>query len=105
MATTNSGDSFTKVLDNFKKTLKKEDKDNFKFTTLDQLEKVIGDLQKKQHSQRRLQNVIRLKPVLEALSEYGKVVEVFCNSNDIVAFVWVRIFSETTSSIICLLSI
>src|SRR5687767_3411997 len=91
MANSNPTDSFTRILDNFKNTLKKEDKDNFKFTTLGDLEKVIGELQKKQHSQRRLQGVIRLKPVLEALSEYGKVVEVFCNSSDIVAFVWVCI--------------
>lgn len=80
---------FEKALEEFKKTLKKKDKENFSFSTFADLEKTIGDLQAKQHSQRRQQALIRIKPFLEAMEQYGKVVEVFCNASAFVAFIWV----------------
>jgi len=76
-------------LADFKKDLKKRDQENFKNTTLDELKHCIGDLQQKQHSSRRLQNLNRLKPFIEAMEQYGKVVTVFANTNEIIAYVWV----------------
>lgn len=96
MASNPHAPAFERVLEEFKKGLKKRDQENFKITTFKELRKSIGDLQTKQHSQRRLQNLNRLKPFLEAIEQYGKVVEVFCNSNDIVAFVWVSGFQSET---------
>lgn len=81
-------DLFRRVLDSFKKDLSRQEKQNFSFTDIKGLNLAIDDLQKKQHSQRRLQNLSRLKPFLEAMEQYGKVVEVFCNSSEFVAFVW-----------------
>jgi hypothetical protein len=81
---------FERALEAFKKSLKKKDQNNFKSTTFDELEKSITGLQAKQNAKRQLRNLNRLKPFLEAIEQYGKVIEVFCNSNDIVAFVWVR---------------
>ena len=81
--------SFERALNEFKKDLKKRDQDVFKNTTLDGLKQCIGDLQKKQHSSRRLQNLNRLKPFIEAMEQYGKVVTIFANTNEILAFVWV----------------
>ena len=82
--------SFERALAEFKKGLKKRDQDNFKNTTLEGLKKCIGDLQNKQHTSRRLQNLNRLRPFIEAIEQYGKVVTIFANTNEIVAFVWVR---------------
>jgi hypothetical protein len=81
--------SFERALKEFKKDLKKRDQDVFKNTTLDGLKQCIGDLQKEQHSSRRLQNLNRLKPFIEAMEQYGKVVTIFANTNEILAFVWV----------------
>ena len=81
-------DLFRRVLDSFKKDLSRQEKQNFSFTDIKGLNLAIDDLQKKQHSQRRLQNLSRLKPFLEAMEQYGKVAEVFCNSSEFVAFVW-----------------
>jgi len=81
--------SFERALAEFKKDLKKRDQDSFKNTTLEELKKCIGDLQKKQHTSRRLQNLNRLRPFMEAIEQYGKVVTIFANTNEILAFVWV----------------
>lgn len=81
--------SFESVLESFKKGLKKRDIDNFKFATFQDLEKCIGELQTEQHSQRRVQNLNRLKPFLEVIKQYGEVVDLFCNVNEMVAFIWV----------------
>lgn len=89
MASNSHVTSFERALNEFKKDLKKRDQDNFKSTTFDGLQQCIGDLQKKQHSSRRLQSLNRLKPFIEAIEQYGKVVTVFANTNEIVAFVWV----------------
>jgi hypothetical protein len=89
MASNRQVTSFERALNEFKKDLKKKDQVLFKNTTLDDLKKCIGELQKKQHSSRRLQNLNRLKPFIEAIDQYGKVVTIFANTNEILAFVWV----------------
>lgn len=81
---------FERSLEVFKKDLNKKDRDNFKFSTLEDLEKCLTQLQAKHRSQRRMQNLNRLKPFLEAMNQFGKVVEVFCNSSELVPFLWVR---------------
>ncbi|KAF4631381.1 hypothetical protein G7Y89_g6756 [Cudoniella acicularis] len=79
---------FERVLEKFKVPLKKKDRDNFQMTTLPQLQKAIADIQKKQQSERRMQNMTRLGRFVEAMEEYWKVVEVFCNSSQFLPFIW-----------------
>ncbi|KAF2102281.1 hypothetical protein NA57DRAFT_35425 [Rhizodiscina lignyota] len=81
---------FERVLQDFKRGLKKRHQENFKMTTLADLMESIGEIQRKQHSQRRLRNLNRLSAFLEAIDQYGKVVEVFANSSIFVAFVWAK---------------
>ncbi|KAI0146814.1 hypothetical protein BJ166DRAFT_470922 [Pestalotiopsis sp. NC0098] len=63
--------------------------EDFRTTTLDHLKAIIVNLQDRQHPQRRLQNLNRLLPFLEAVEQYGKVVSTFYGDTNIVAFVWV----------------
>jgi hypothetical protein len=92
-----SSHAFEDVLEKFKRELKKKDKENFKFVTFDELKSSIVELQAKQQSERRLRALTRLEPFLEAIKHLGTVVEVFCNSNEYVAFIWVCIFTTLTS--------
>jgi hypothetical protein len=85
--------AFTDVLEKFKRELKKRDKENFKFATFEELKSSIVELQAKQQSERRLRALTRLEPFLEAMKHLGAVVEVFCNGNEYVAFIWVCIFT------------
>jgi hypothetical protein len=80
--------AFEEALTTFKKTLSKKHQENFKNTSLEELKKDIAELQAKQQSSRRMQNLNRIKPFLEAMDQFGKVIEPFCNI-DGVAFVWV----------------
>lgn len=86
--------AFERALEAFKADLvvKKKDHEQFKNTSLPDLLKQIEDLQRKQLSQRRGQNLARLKPFLEAMDQFGKVVEVFGNTSEIVAFIWVCVW-------------
>jgi hypothetical protein len=81
--------AFERALENFKGTLKNKEKNNFKLTTVEDLQQAIGELQQKQLSERRLRNMNRLKRFVEAMEQYGKVVDVFCNSTELVIFIWV----------------
>ncbi|KAJ5809175.1 uncharacterized protein N7503_001393 [Penicillium pulvis] len=78
---------FDRALNIFKKDLTKRDKENFKIATFQDLQKSIDDLQKTHQSTRRIQDLSRLGVFLEAIEQYTKVVEPFCNSNEIVAFI------------------
>ncbi|KAI9687323.1 MAG: hypothetical protein M1822_002366 [Bathelium mastoideum] len=88
MADNRASIRFEKALEDFKKGLRPEDEENFNGTTLEDLQNSIKDLQQKQYSQRRLQNLNRLKPFLEAIDQYGKIVEIFANSSIFVTFIW-----------------
>jgi hypothetical protein len=80
---------FERVLTRFKSDLKKRDRDNFQMATLEGLQQAVGDIQKKQQTERRMQNMMRLKKFIEAMEQYGKVLDVFCNSSQFVPFIWV----------------
>jgi hypothetical protein len=60
-------------------------------TSLGSLNQAIGEIQKRQQSERRMQNMTRLKRFIEAMNEYGKVVETFCNSSQFIPFIWVSL--------------
>lgn len=80
---------FNRAHARFRMDLKKKDQETFRKTTLADLKQCIGEIQDRQHSSRRLQGLNRIQPFLEAVEQFGKVVTIFANSNDVVAFVWV----------------
>ena len=82
---------FTRTLRNFEKNLTDEQRDDFKFSTLDDLRATISTIQSKQGSERNMRNFTRMRAFLEAIEQYGKVIEVFANSSIFVAFIWVRL--------------
>ena len=90
MAQNAKASAFQQALAQFKDGLKPRDKRNFTMTTLEDLKREIGQIQAAQNSKRRLQNLNRLRPFLEAMDQFGKVIEVFAQSSEFVAFVWVR---------------
>lgn len=77
------------MLRDFKDTLTAEERLEFKATTLRELELTIVAIQKKQATTKRMQNMTRIRGFLEAMESYGKVVEIFVNASEFVAFIWV----------------
>lgn len=84
--------SFDKALDQFKEGLGRREIEDFKTTTLKDLKINIGNLQAKQHAQRRLRDFSRLQLFLEAIEQYRDVVDKLYSNNDIIAFIWVSVF-------------
>lgn len=80
---------FEKALSDFKKELKPKDENLFRHAKLADLLDEIDELQRDQNSSRRLQAIGRIKPTLEALTQLGKVIEVFVNGSEYVAYIWV----------------
>ncbi|KAK8044966.1 hypothetical protein PG993_004990 [Apiospora rasikravindrae] len=80
--------AFDRALADFKAGLKKKDQDRFKATTKESMLKEIEQLQHHQQSRRLGQNLARVKPFVEAMGQFGKVIEIFSNVSEMVAFVW-----------------
>jgi hypothetical protein len=81
-------DTFRATLSNFKKRLTPKEQDDFSFSTLEDVRKEIARIQSEQGSQKMMMNMTRLQSFLEAMDQFGKVIEVFLNASEFVAFVW-----------------
>ncbi|KAJ6150201.1 hypothetical protein N7471_001400 [Penicillium samsonianum] len=93
--------SFQHVLASFKTKLDPKLVSEFEMTSLKDLKRAISVIQNKQASERRVQNMRRLSRFLEGMEQYGKVIEVFLNVTDFLAFVWVASnFTEAFSKLL-----
>lgn len=68
-----------------------DDDKEFRFTDLDSLRSTINRIQAEQEARRRMRNMKRLEPFLQTMEQYGQTVDVFVNTSEILAFVWVSI--------------
>ena len=81
-------DSFQSALSSFKKRLTQKELDEFSISTLEDVRQTIARIQSEQGSQKAMMNLTRIQSFLEAMDQFGKVVEVFLNVSEFVAFVW-----------------
>jgi hypothetical protein len=72
-----------------KAQLSKKDVQAFENTTIDDVKLAIAEIQKRQIAAGQQRYLARLRPFLVSIEQYGKVIEVFLNSCEILAFVWV----------------
>ncbi|KAJ3579076.1 hypothetical protein NPX13_g1491 [Xylaria arbuscula] len=88
-----------KSLQKFKNGLTKRLTASFEATTLEALEASIHEIQVKQHAQRRIQGLHKLGRFIEAIKQYGEVIDRIYGSNHFVAFIWgpLSFLLQTTS--------
>ena len=79
---------FNRVLSNFRARLTKTELDNFKFCNLKDVQQTIVNIQEHQEKRKEMMNFSRILGFLEAMDQFGKVVEVFLNSSEILCFIW-----------------
>ena len=85
---------FQQALSRFKIGLTDSEVADFQFSSLDNVYDAIEEIQRHQKASKAMRNLNRVKPFLEAMDQYGKVIEVFLNTSGFVAFIWVcRAFS------------
>lgn len=81
-------DSFQRTLDTFRTRLTAKERVDFQFTTLEDVRWVIAQIQADQGSRKAMMNLARLESFLEAMDQFGSVIEVFLNTSQFVCFVW-----------------
>lgn len=80
---------FQKALGSFIQNLTLSQASQFKMTTSEDLKKSILDLQHKQSQKRGgMVNMRKVEGFISAMEQFGKVIEVFANTSEILAFVW-----------------
>ena len=89
MAGSGNDRGFQRALARFKDHLSPTEHEHFRFTSLKDVQETIARIQATQESERKMRNLARIKALLEAMEQYGKVIEVFLNVSDILAFIWV----------------
>jgi hypothetical protein len=80
-------DSFRRAVANFKANLSLDEEEDFRLTSLNDLKLTIDAIQKKQCSEKRMQNLRRLSSFLKGMEQYAKVIKVFLNTSNFVAFI------------------
>ena len=89
MAGTSNSGAFQRALARFKSHLSPEEQEKFGVTSLQDVQETIAQIQSAQAPKRGMRNLPRLRGFIEAMEQYGKIVEVFLNVSEIIAFVWV----------------
>lgn len=81
-------DIFEETLSDFKTRLTSKEQNDFRFATLQDLQKEMARIQHQQESLKTMMDMSRIQSFLEAMAQFGEVVKVFLNTSDFVAFVW-----------------
>lgn len=80
---------FRRVVDAFKTQLTTSELPYFEFKGLNDVLQTLHTIQHDQSGRKSLTFMKRVDPFVKTMMEFGKVVEVFLNVSDILAFVWV----------------
>ncbi|KAK2792536.1 hypothetical protein FQN51_001654 [Onygenales sp. PD_10] len=80
--------SFQRALEKFKSQLSEKQKAEFTHTKLEDVRQAAYRIQLEHGGPKEMKTMIRIKGFLEAMEQYGKVIEVFLNSNIMVGFIW-----------------
>ena len=96
--------AFLDAIRRFKGSLKDGEKDEFDYATLGDLEDAIAEIEEKHASAKKMRNMARLRYFLEAMGEYSKVIEVFLNCSNLVAYIWVSIAFQVLSMLVLIIA-
>jgi hypothetical protein len=81
-------DGFEAILLRFKNHLTPKELTSFQFSTLEDVQSVIARIQDEQGNQKSMMDFSRIQSFLEAMGQFGEVIEVFLNASELVGFVW-----------------
>lgn len=79
---------FQTALKKFQARLTSSEQDNFECTTLEDVQREILKIQHRQESLKSMVNMSRIQSFVEAMGQFGKVIEVFSNASPFVAYIW-----------------
>ncbi|KAI1647683.1 uncharacterized protein F4817DRAFT_336508 [Daldinia loculata] len=79
---------FNKALTSFKNRLTPSEAAQFQVVTLDDLKVTILAIQADQRARKQMMHMDRILSFLEAMDQFGKVIETFLNVSEMLAFIW-----------------
>lgn len=82
------GNGFERALATFRARLSPEEDANFQITGIDDLRMTILSIQSHQRARKKMVHMKRVESFLEAMEQFGKVIEIFLNATNYLAFVW-----------------
>jgi hypothetical protein len=80
---------FKRVLSRFQNSLSDKLKTEFQCVDAEDVYKATYDIQRQQAKTGTLRDLIRLKPFLDAIEQFGQILEIFTNSSEYISFIWV----------------
>ncbi|KAK4205422.1 hypothetical protein QBC40DRAFT_260708 [Triangularia verruculosa] len=81
--------AFRRILDRFRRDhVKRTEDESFQLTDRASLRSAMKQIQDEQASKNKMRNMARLRGFLEGMEQYEKIVEVFLNTSELLAFVW-----------------
>jgi len=80
---------FERVAKAFRANLRSDELQCFKLSELGDLRTILASIEEQQDKKRGLAYMKRVEPFINTMLEFGKIVEVFLNVTDVLAFVWV----------------
>jgi hypothetical protein len=83
-----SEDSFQKAFTSFSSRLTKKELEDFKFSSINDVRVAVMAIQEEQGRRKKMMNLTRIQKFLEAMDQYGKVIEVFLNASSMLCFIW-----------------
>ncbi|KAG8533005.1 uncharacterized protein KY384_001787 [Bacidia gigantensis] len=95
--------SFSTAIEHFKikSGLTSRELVDIQVTSLPNLQDALGSIQQKQLASKTQRHLRRLQPFLDSMEQYSQVINVFANTSDIVAFIWVASnFSEAFNTML-----
>ncbi|KAK6507854.1 hypothetical protein TWF481_006276 [Arthrobotrys musiformis] len=83
-----TGEGFQKSLDKFRQRLSPEQRNRFSLSSLDDVKFEIQSIQERLGPDKNLRSFQRMKRFLEGMEQLEKLVQIFLNTSEVVAFVW-----------------
>ncbi|KAF3137268.1 hypothetical protein TWF703_005191 [Orbilia oligospora] len=82
------GEGFEKSLEKFRQRLSPEQRQQFSFSSLDDVRAEMRKLQDQLGPQKKLRSFNKMKRFLEGMKQVEQLVQIFLNTSDVVAYVW-----------------
>lgn len=81
--------SWRKVIAQFENDLNQEEKVVFKYATLQGLLKDVAVLEETQRKSSKLRQLsVKIQPLLDAIEDYGKALDVLANASSVLPVIW-----------------
>ncbi|KAF3058704.1 hypothetical protein GL218_05334 [Daldinia childiae] len=81
-------DNFQRALNRFKQSLSPDLTNEFSICSLSDVQQVCKEIQQRHGSERKLRYMGRLRGFIEAMEQFGKVIDIFVNASEFVCFIW-----------------